>query len=174
MGKKILWMLVCSMLMLSFISLAPAGVADSDYRAWDLDMDCKISLSDVSIFVNSYGLEGDPGWIRADINDDGVVDYLDASCLASHYGEEYEIDDEIIIDDVIEDIKDLDLSEGLENSIVSKLENAKKSLEKGNIDAAINQLDSAIKWINAKTGKIISEETAADLIKYIQSIINNL
>ena len=43
-------------------------------------------------------------------------------------------------DDFISDVQGIDLPEGLENSLVSKLEGAVESLDSGQEDAAINKL----------------------------------
>lgn len=63
------------------------------------------------------------------------------------------------------------LHKGTENSLVSKVENAIKSLEKGNYNVAINQLQAFINEIEAQRGKKISEELAEMLIQYAQNVI---
>jgi hypothetical protein len=63
------------------------------------------------------------------------------------------------------------LHKGTENSLVSKVENAIKSLEKGDCDVAINQLQAFINEIEAQRGKKISEELAEMLIQYAQNVI---
>ena len=60
---------------------------DLEFPAWDIDMDWQIDDDDVEMVQDEYGSTGTPGWIREDINDDGVVNYLDVSLLSSHYGE---------------------------------------------------------------------------------------
>ncbi len=68
-------------------------------------------------------------------------------------------------------IEELNLEKGIENSLVSKVNNAQKSLEKGNDDAAINQLQAFINQIEAQRGKKISEETVDMLIAYANNVI---
>ena len=60
----------------------------------------------------------------------------------------------------------------LKNSLLSKVANAEKSADKENIDAAINKLEALINEINAQRGKKISEDAAAEIIVYTESIIN--
>lgn len=63
------------------------------FYPWDLNKDNNINNLDVTIISANYvtsGPLGCPyGWIRSDINDNGVVNYLDASLLTMHYGEDY-------------------------------------------------------------------------------------
>ncbi|UCE06726.1 MAG: right-handed parallel beta-helix repeat-containing protein [bacterium] len=48
------------------------------------------------------------------------------------------------VDDIVDEVQDMGLPQGTENSLISKLDNAKKSIEKGNYNAAINQLKAFI------------------------------
>lgn len=75
------------------------------------------------------------------------------------------------IDQLIEYIKNLNLHKGTENSLVSKLETAKKSIEKENINAAINQLGAFINNLQAQSGKKISQQDADYLIAQAERII---
>lgn len=68
------------------------------------------------------------------------------------------------ISDLIKRVKNLNLLLGLENSLVRKLEAAKRSLEKGNNNAAIGQLDAFIKEVQAQRGKKIDRNDADGLI----------
>ena len=55
---------------------------------------------------------------------------------------------------------------------MTKVENATKSADKGNICAAINKLEALKNQINAQKGKKITEEEAADeVIAYTDSVI---
>jgi PKD repeat protein len=56
---------------------------------WDINRDAKVDDTDTEALKSHYLENGDPGWIREDINDDGVVNYLDVSIITSHYGESY-------------------------------------------------------------------------------------
>ncbi|MCK5559962.1 MAG: VCBS repeat-containing protein, partial [Thermoplasmata archaeon] len=68
-----------------------------------------------------------------------------------------------LIENLINDIEDMDLPKGIENSLVSKLENALKSLEKENYGAAINQMNAFINEVEAQSGKKIPEDEAVEL-----------
>ena len=69
------------------------------------------------------------------------------------------------------EIEDLNLPKGFENSMVSKLENALKSLQKGNYKTAINQLNALINEIEAQRSKKFPEEQAIELIAAVEKII---
>jgi len=60
---------------------------------------------------------------------------------------------------------------GIENSLVSKLENAIKSFEKGNYNAAIGQINAFINEVEAQRGKKIPSTQADELIDMAQAII---
>lgn len=80
----------------------------------------------------------------------------------------------VAIEHLIDDIKDMELPKGLENSFVSKLDNAIKSLEKGNYNAAVNQLNAFIKEVEAQRGKKITEDQADYLIAKANWILSML
>ncbi len=64
-----------------------------------------------------------------------------------------------------------DIHNGTKNSLTSSLENALKSLGKGNTGAAINQLQAFINKVEAQNGKKIDETTADQWIADAQEII---
>jgi hypothetical protein len=78
------------------------------------------------------------------------------------------------IEDLINEITDMDLPHGIENSLLVKLENALKSLEKGNDNAAVNQLLAFINEVEAKRGNELTEEQADSLITIAQVILDIL
>jgi len=175
MGRRIFGILVMLLLLISVISLF-STVSGSEllYPPWDINQDGEVDVQDVSAMANHYGESGEPGWRPEDINDDGTVDYLDVSALVSHYGETYVINPDEMIDNVIDDVEDMELPDGLENSIIKSLKNAKKMLENGEIEDAINKLNALKNHIDAQRGKKISEENANSLIDSINFIIDNL
>jgi len=65
------------------------GIRDDCECIWDLDTDCEIALSDLSILLETYGLcEGDPGYNGdADFDGDGCVYLPDLGCFLAQYGE---------------------------------------------------------------------------------------
>ena len=76
---------------------------------------------------------------------------------------------------LIEDVEEMNLQQGLENSIDSKLQNVQDSLEALNADNrndAINKLDAFINAIEAQRDNKISNEQADYLIAEAQRIIN--
>jgi len=68
-------------------------------------------------------------------------------------------------------VRGLDLPTGIENSLVSKLENAIDSIQKGQTNAAVNELEGFINEVEAQRGKKISEADADELIVAAQYII---
>ncbi len=71
-------------------------------------------------------------------------------------------------------IRGLNLPKGIENSLTAKVENAIKSLEKGNTNASINLLQAFINEVEAQRGKKISEKMATMLIQYAQNVIQQI
>ena len=78
------------------------------------------------------------------------------------------------IEYLITEIVDIDLARGVETSLISKLDNALKSLEKDNDGAAINQLNAFINAVAAQGGKKITDADANSLIEMAQSIIDTI
>ncbi len=71
-------------------------------------------------------------------------------------------------------VDEMNLPAGTENSLISKLESAIKSFEKGKDKTATNQLNAFINQVRALRGKEISEEDAEKLIEYATNIIDSL
>lgn len=105
---------------------------------------------------------------------------LNASEIQEHYnnsvnGEGYfGADPEDAIDDLIDDIENMGLHHGIENSLIKKLENAKKSLENGNNGTAISQLNAFINQCEAQRGKKLTNEQADELIAAAEAIIASI
>lgn len=74
--------------------------------------------------------------------------------------------------DLIDQIEDLNLKKGTENALVSKLNNAIQSLDRGNDEAALGQLQAFINQVNAQRGKALSEAEADTLIAQAQRLID--
>jgi parallel beta-helix repeat protein len=82
-----------------------------------------------------------------------------------------------LINQLIEQVMSLNLSQGTENSLVSKLESAKGPLEDQNPNndgAAVNSLGAFINAVEAQRGKEVSEQDADSLIAAAQQIIDLL
>ncbi len=73
--------------------------------------------------------------------------------------------------DLIKVVSSLGLPEGIQNSLTSKLSNVIKSLEKGQTNAAINQLNAFINEVQAQSGKKLTSEQANMLILEATKII---
>ncbi len=82
---------------------------------------------------------------------------------------------ENLIDDVYILSDEVGLNQGETNALISKLENALKSLEKENIQAACNQMGAFINQVNAifNSGRLTAEQRQV-LIDVAQSIIVEL
>jgi hypothetical protein len=63
---------------------------------------------------------------------------------------------------------------GILNSLLQKLDNAQKSLNKGQTNAAINKLNAFINEVQAQSGKHITTEAAALLVADAQWVIAHL
>ena len=68
-----------------------------------------------------------------------------------------------LLSNLISSVDESGIHKGTKNSLISSLENALKSLEKGNTGAAINQLQAFINKVEAQSGKKVDEEHANDL-----------
>jgi hypothetical protein len=68
-------------------------------------------------------------------------------------------------------VESIELPNGIENSLLSKLDAAQKSLDKENTDAGINQLEAFINSVQALSGKKISETDAQILIDLAYAIM---
>lgn len=66
------------------------------------------------------------------------------------------------------------LPKGIRTSLMKKLENARLSLEKNNVKAAINKLEAFINEVKALRGKKLTEEQADLLIQKIENVISTI
>lgn len=80
-------------------------------------------------------------------------------------------DPQEMTENLIEVVGSLDLPEEIQNSLTSKLSNVIKSLEKGQSNAAINQLNAFINEVQAQSGKKLTSEQASMLILEATRII---
>lgn len=95
----------------------------------------------------------------------------------AQYGSGFDADGDGCLDH-IPDLRviviDLDLEDGLENALVSKLDSAQDALDRGNNEAAINKLLAFINQVEAQRGKKIKEIDADLLIAFAWNIINQI
>ena len=82
------------------------------------------------------------------------------------------------INKLIEEINELvtigDLNNGIGNSLISKLNESVKAINKGNSNSAINQLEAFINQVNALKGKKLSPENSDEILERVQKIIDVL
>ena len=90
------------------------------------------------------------------------------------YAEWTAISPEEAIEELIFYINTLELDQGISNSLIKKLEVAIKSIEKGNIHTAANQLEAFINELKAQYDKKIPEEIINQLLRKAREIINEL
>jgi hypothetical protein len=76
-------------------------------------------------------------------------------------------------DNVITEIVDMNFADGIENSLVSKLENAIKSIANDR-PSAYGQLGALINEVEAQRGNELTDEEADEIIVMVQRIMDNL
>ena len=112
---------------------------------------------------------------QADSDGDGMGDVCDNCPLEDATGFDANLDGCIDtldgLQQIIDALPDEVLSDEIKNSLVSKVNNALKSVDKEKDNAAINMLEAFIKEIEAQRGKKISEEAADMLIEYANNVI---
>ena len=110
-----------------------------------------------------------------DSDNDGILDVDDACPLEDASGFDANsdgcIDNVAGLQQVINTLPDDVLSDEIVNSLTSKVDNALKSFDKENDEAAINMLGAFVNQVEAQRGKKISEEAADMLIKYANNVI---
>ena len=73
-----------------------------------------------------------------------------------------------------EEIEEMNLTSGLNESLTSTLENAIEKIEEGQNHTASNKLEAFINKVEAQRGKKLTDEEADALIEAAQAIIDNL
>jgi len=56
---------------------------------WDVNYDGLVDAGDIETVGLRWGETGVPGWIKEDVNNDGIVDGLDTTDISEHYGWDY-------------------------------------------------------------------------------------
>jgi hypothetical protein len=77
------------------------------------------------------------------------------------------------IDLIIEDVEEMDLPQGVEDSLLSVLEAALNSIDTGNENAAIHQLQAFMRMVEAMRGNKLTDAEADELIAAAQAIIDS-
>jgi hypothetical protein len=110
-----------------------------------------------------------------DIDGDGVLNASDNCPLEDASGFDTNGDGCIdSVDDMPALIESVTLPQGVENSLLSTVSNAQKSLDKGNTKAATKQMRAFINSVKAQRGKKISDEDAQTLIDFAEKVINQI
>lgn len=78
------------------------------------------------------------------------------------------------LEKLIDEVQNSDIDQGIKNSLVKYLEKSNKSIEKGNINAAINQIRAFQNEVRAQSGKKIPVELAERWINISEDIIQAL
>ena len=85
---------------------------------------------------------------------------------------------EVAPQEAIENLEDyivnLNLDKGITNSLTAKLGAAISSLDRGNENAALNQLNAFINSVEAQRGKKLTNEQADALILEVNRIISGI
>ena len=76
------------------------------------------------------------------------------------------------LDELIEIVQSSGIHKGVQNSLLAKLQNVQKSLEKGNINAALNQIEAFQNEVRAQSGKKIPSEIADEWIEISNVIMD--
>lgn len=61
----------------------------SIYKRYDVNGDHQCSFQDVLLVAFCYGQKGAPGWIREDVDYNGVINLRDIIAISMHYGESW-------------------------------------------------------------------------------------
>ncbi len=145
-------------------SYTDPGILDTHTIEWDFD-DSTIITGTLTP-THSYTEPGEYTVTLTVTDDDGGTDSVSMDVLVKSPQQATEVIEEII--------EEMELESGTENSLNSILDNSIKSLDKGQENAAVNQLEAFINHVEAQRGKKLTEEEADALIAAAQQIIDNI
>ena len=88
---------------MSFLLLEDVGIANNSayvditvYNGcvlvapnWDINLDHDCNILDLIQISNHFDETGDPGWIREDVDNNGVIQILDFVFVSNHYNESW-------------------------------------------------------------------------------------
>ena len=113
--------------------------------------------------------------VPIDTDGDGIADNID-SC-PNENASSYDANQDGCIDtanglvSLLEDMPDDEIATNIKKPLLKKVSNVIKSLEKGNTNSAINQMEAFINQVEAQRGKKISEDAADLLVVFAENII---
>jgi hypothetical protein len=55
------------------------------YEDWDVNMDGRVNVLDMTAVGQHWGQTGEPGWCREDVNNDGAINVLDMTLIGQHW-----------------------------------------------------------------------------------------
>ncbi len=149
-----------------------SGVSSLDFSGIQLDLESpdffleEEPIIDLLFFWRLFGMSVTPGDIGQ-----VVVNHVDVYNLNNVEISIQSLSGGSPKIDALIDVEAYDLPDGIENSLISKLNNAQKAMEKGNNGTAINMLNAFINAVEAQRGKKISDEVADELIAQATAII---
>ena len=151
----------------SIVTFDGSGSSDPDGTIMSYDWsfgDGNVGSGETTTHV--YALSGEYEVSLTVEDDDGAID-TDISIVTVQTPQD-------AVRGLISSVKDLNLPKGTENSLLSKLENTIKSLDKGQDKVAVNKLNAFINKVKAQRGKKITDEDADNLTAAAQWIIDNI
>jgi hypothetical protein len=142
------------------------GSAVNLWVHWTPGTDIMTSADDDGNWVGpfAYDLVPGTGGIAAQFDEEGNGTFIEWLVVTPEW----------IIDEIERFVDEGGLAPELKNSLLSKVENALKSLDKGRENAAIGQLEAFINQVEAQRGKKISIEAADLLISYAENLISQI
>ena len=124
------------------------------------ELGVRVTISLLPTTLTVIDCQDEPDVTVWELTEDGVT-CIEGSCLTI-----------ATFDSIADQVESLDLPQGTQVSLLSKLDNAQKSVDKGNNDAAINQLEAFINQVNAQRDKKIDSADADALIAQAQALID--
>jgi hypothetical protein len=109
---------------------------------------------------------GDASQLAIDVEGDGTTDFF--------LNQNQTLGPVLFVDMLTNIIQTLGFDKGTEQSLLAKLNNAKKSFQKGNTNAVLGQIGAFINSVNAQSGKKISKADATGLIQMAATLKDSL